>query len=261
MTDPIRLHSGTRNVDVWIPQDDFDAPRPLLLMHDGQNIFRDEDASFGHSWRVREAVESLRSLGRPLPVVVGAWNTGVTRAAEYAPQDVLDNHPEEVYGFIGQQQFTPLTGNAYQAELIETIIPMAKELADISPRREDVAIAGSSMGGLASLYAITQFPETYGAALCLSTHWMYSTENNVRHFVDLLPDASEGHRLWFDHGTEYLDAEYGTKQNAANIALARRGWLWPQVESRVYVGTGHSESAWAQRLPEVLRWWLEGITE
>ena len=259
MTDPVRLLSGSRNVDIWLPEDDFDGSRPLLLMHDGQNIFKDEWAGFGHSWRVREAVESLRALGRPLPVVVGVWNSGFTRAAEYAPQDVFEANPSEAYGFLGEQQFAPLLGNAYQAELIERVIPMAKELADISADRRAVAVCGSSMGGLASLYALAQYPETYGTALSLSTHWMASTSRNWRNLVAQLPTPDQGHRIWMDHGTDFIDAEYGPKQDIVNVELARAGWAWPQIESRVYIGTGHSENVWSQRLPEILRWWLEGM--
>ena len=259
MSEPVRLHSGSRNVDIWIPEDDFTGSRPLLVMHDGQNVFRDEDAGFGHSWRVREAVESLRGLGKPLPVVVGAWNSGFTRAAEYAPQDVLESNPAEPYGFLGDQQQAPLLGNNYQAELIEKVIPLAKEVADISSDRAHVAVGGSSMGGLASLYALTQFPETYGTALCVSTHWSMSTSRAWRSFVEQLPSPSEGHRIWFDHGTEFIDTEYGAKQAEINVELSRRGWAWPQVESRTYVGTAHNEQEWEVRLPVILKWWLEGL--
>ena len=115
------------------------------------------------------------------------------------------------------------------------------------------------MGGLASLYAMAQYPETYGTAICLSTHWSMSTARAWQAFVEMLPPASEGHRIWMDHGTDYIDAEYGAKQAVVNIELARRGWSWPQVESRVYVGTAHNEHVWAARLPDCLRWWMTGM--
>ena len=133
--------------------------RPLLVMHDGQNLFDDSKAAFGVSWGVLKALETLST---PQPVVIGAFNTEITRAAEYAPQDVLESLPDESYQFVGNPPLKPLLGNAYQKELAEEIIPHVLTLAEIDFRPERVAVSGSSMGGHASLYAMAKYPEIYG---------------------------------------------------------------------------------------------------
>lgn len=252
----IQTSTSRRQVDIYVPADDFLGPRPLLVMHDGQNLFDDSTSTWGHSWKVREAIETLRPLGVVLPVVAGLYNTGLTRAAEYAPQRSIETLPDEPYQFVGEQLASPLLGDQYQAEIVSEVLPLVRSFVQISENRDDIGIAGSSMGGLASLYAVTCYPETFGAALSLSTHWSVSSDRWVENVIDQLPDPTSGIRLWLDHGTETLDAEYGEKQVVADRRLAARGWYWPQVESRRYLGTAHHESAWAQRLPEILRWWL-----
>ena len=248
------FHTARRQVDVWIPEDGFTGPRPLLVMHDGENLFDDAKAAFGVSWGVLKALETLTVAQ---PVVIGAFNTGMTRAAEYAPQDVLESLPDESYQFVGNPPLKPLLGNAYQTELAEEIIPAVLKMADIDFRPERVAVCGSSMGGHASLYAMSKYPEIYGTALCLSTHWALSTENLARAFVRTLPEPSQGHRIWLDHGTLGLDETYGPIQAAVDLEFSARGFVWPQIESRRYIGTNHNEASWSARLPEILQWWLE----
>ena len=252
------FHTKLRQVDVFVPNDGHSGPRPVLVMHDGQNLFEDSRAGFGVSWKLPAALETVRDLG-PLPVVIGPYNTGITRAAEYAPQDVIEALPNEHYEFVGEQVLSPLTGNAYQRELVEEIIPHVATLTSLDLRRESVALGGSSMGGLASLYGISKHPDVYGTALCLSTHWAMSTVTFAKQFVSLLPEPSQGSRIWFDHGTEHLDATYGAIQAEVDLAVAARGYVWPQVESRRYIGTSHSEHAWSSRMAEILRWWLSRI--
>ena len=211
------FETAKRRVDVWVPSDGHTGPRPVLVMHDGGNLFDDATAAFGVSWRIPEAIQACADLG-PQPVVIGAWNTGVTRAAEYAPERVIRQNPNEAYQFVGVQVTEPLSGDDYQRELALEILPRVAEITALDLRPTHVAIAGSSMGGLASLYGMALYPEIYGTALCLSTHWAMSTEKFACDLVAMLPDADRGNRVWLDHGTDGLDAEYGPTQAVVDIA-------------------------------------------
>ena len=69
------------------------------------------------------------------------------------------------------------------------------------------------MGALISLYALCEYPDVFAGAACLSTHWpgLFSMDNNpvpgafFSYLKKSLPSPGK-HRIYFDHGTETLDA-------------------------------------------------------
>ncbi|MEI7745833.1 MAG: alpha/beta hydrolase-fold protein [Chloroflexota bacterium] len=248
-----------RTVSVWVP--DQVAPGcPLLLAHDGQNLFTPQHSISGASWRLDEAIEALHvETGAPRPVVVGPWNAGESRWAEYAPESVL------LSGVLGatpeQLRGTRLIGDAYARWCATRLVPWAQEQFGAGVDRAATAVMGSSMGGLASVYALSLYPDTYGAALCLSTHWSMGGEGFVRSTIGLLPLPGR-HRLWFDHGTEGVDAQYGPLQDLADATLVEAGWsMGRDVQSGAYEGADHNEYAWAGRVRDPLAFWLTPIRE
>ncbi|GAB6197395.1 hypothetical protein PAGU2595_027250 [Lysobacter xanthus] len=111
---------------------------------------------------------------------------------------------------------------------------------------------GSSMGGLASLYAVAQRPDVFGGAGAVSTHWPAGDGIAIDWFATHLPKAGL-HRLWFDHGTRTLDAAYAPFQQRMDAAMPalgyRRGRDWT---SRVFEGAEHNEAAWKARVDRAL---------
>ena len=92
----------------------------------------------------------------------------------------------------------------------------------------NTAIMGSSMGGLVSLYAIDEYPKVFGGAGMVSTHWPlflpaqegqsitdeeYEAVSSAfeRYLTPALP-SPKSHKLYFDHGSETLDAVYARYQ-------------------------------------------------
>jgi hypothetical protein len=73
------------------------------------------------------------------------------------------------------------------------------------------------------------------------------------------PAPAPHQRLYFDHGTAGLDADYGPYQQRVDALMAAAGWVEGEggnYTSRVSPGAGHNEAAWRERLPEVLAWLL-----
>jgi enterochelin esterase-like enzyme len=131
------------------------------------------------------------------------------------------------------------------------------------PEREHTFIAGSSMGGLISMYAICEYPEVFGAAACLSTHWIGVwddldnpiPETFAAYLKEHLPEPGE-HRFYFDHGTETLDQWYGRGQALVDIVMEEAGYGASDWKTLVFEGTDHSENAWAERLQIPLQFLL-----
>jgi len=120
-------------------------------------------------------------------------------------------------------------------------------------------IGGSSMGGLISMYALCEYPERFAGALCLSTHWPVSLENDtpeaaqaiIDYFAENLP---AGKRWYFDYGTEGLDRFYAPYQQRVDSILQAQGYQAGQDWlTQIYPGHGHSERFWRERVHLGLR--------
>jgi enterochelin esterase-like enzyme len=115
-------------------------------------------------------------------------------------------------------------------------------------------IMGSSMGGLISVYAMNEYPQVFGGAAGLSTHWIGGFQPNAAiplaafQYLQAHLAAPESHRLYQDHGTTELDAMYAPYQVFVDQLVRDRGYTDVQYMTRVFEGTGHNERAWAERL-------------
>ncbi|HMM12503.1 MAG TPA: alpha/beta hydrolase-fold protein [Bacteroidales bacterium] len=250
-----------RRVDIWLP-DHYD-PRSeyaVLYMHDGQNLFNPAVGFHGMIWAVDQALQPLIDKNKVRPtIVVGIWNTSL-RYQEYLPapafnllSDTLREMMREEHNNPGLQ---PLSDNYLKfitSELKPFIDGMFPTLQDAG----NTFIMGSSMGGLISSYALACYPEIFGGAGCVSTHWPLSLHSNELDFstpyinwlAEKLPSPAHGHRLYFDYGTETIDEFYEVHQQMMDEKLRQLGWTegqnWVTLKDE---GAPHSETAWRNRV-------------
>jgi enterochelin esterase-like enzyme len=144
----------------------------------------------------------------------------------------------------------------YLAFITQELIPHIEQRFEVSRAREDRMIAGSSMGALISLYAVSEYPTIFGGAACLSTHWIgfYQDDQNnpvpqafQRYVLAQTPEAGQ-HRWYFDYGTQTLDANYKSSQLLIDQTMYAKGYRDDDYVSREFVGADHSERAWSARL-------------
>ncbi|MDE6617795.1 MAG: hypothetical protein K2K13_02070 [Clostridiales bacterium] len=122
-----------RTVRIYAPKK---ADR-AIIMHDGQNVFYDEDASYKKSWR---ALNALKAENIKNTAIIGIDST-VTREFDYVPFPVEN---AEKYGIkqVGGK------ADEYMAYLEEIIIPYLDKRFGF----KFYGMLGSSFGGLATLY-------------------------------------------------------------------------------------------------------------
>jgi pimeloyl-ACP methyl ester carboxylesterase len=138
---------------------------------------------------------------------------------------------------------------------VEELKPYIDSNYSVGTGPEHAAVMGSSMGGLISLYAISEFPHVFGAAACVSTHWpgIFTMDNNPipQAFFDYmrtaLPDPAM-HRIYFDYGTTTLDALYPPLQDRADAVMRARGYSESNWKTLRFEDAEHSEKAWSERL-------------
>lgn len=112
------------------------------------------------------------------------------------------------------------------------------------------------MGGLISLYAASEYPDVFGGIGALSTHWPAGDGIVIDYLTAHLPDPRT-HKLYFDYGTQTLDAGYEPYQRRMDAAMRAggytegRNWI-----TRKFEGAEHSERAWRERVDVPLQFLL-----
>ncbi|GAB4195299.1 MAG: hypothetical protein Tsb002_27690 [Wenzhouxiangellaceae bacterium] len=264
-------HIPARRIAVWLPPGYGDAGQryPVIYMHDGQNLFDPGTAYIGEEWGMDESIAELSASGDiPAAIVVGVWNTS-DRFHEYLPAAVAANLSAQQEDDTDPRLRS--TADAYLRYLVTEIKPYIDQHYHTLPQSEHTLVMGSSMGGLISLYALTEYPHVFGGAAALSTHWPLNDlehhpappaiDQQVMHAFEVylrqsLPAAGK-HHLYFDHGGQGLDALYPAYQQRIDDLLTVHGWRQGQDWlSRHFPEAGHNEIAWRQRLDIPLRFLL-----
>jgi predicted alpha/beta superfamily hydrolase len=149
--------SRTRRVWIYLPECYTECTKqfPVLYMHDGQNLF-DDATSYGGEWGIDEYLDSLGENAKQC-IVVAVDNGGNKRLNEYSPYDF------QLTGIAASNKSNKGEGTEYVDFLVKTLKPFIDKNYRTVKNKANTAIAGSSMGGLISLYAVLKYPRVFGA--------------------------------------------------------------------------------------------------
>jgi predicted alpha/beta superfamily hydrolase len=250
-----------RSVDVWLPPSYFTAESksrryPVLYVHDGQNVFDPASSFIGVDWAIDETMTRLITEQKvPEAIVVAVWNTP-KRLSEYMPQKAIERTTEaDLDNMFKPVRQKPL-GDAYLKYLVSELKPAIDARYRTLPARPHTSIMGSSMGGLISLYAISEYPEVFGGAACLSTAWTVAGGVTARELEKALPDP-KAHRIYFDFGAETTDGKYEPLQQQVDVQMKAAGYTeGTNWVTKSFPGEPHSERAWRKRVDVPLQFLL-----
>ena len=150
--------SRTRRVWIYLPSSYSSSTKkyPVLYMHDGQNVF-DDATSFSGEWGVDEAIDTL-GLKYKECIVVGIDNGGNKRLNEYCPYDF------DLKGIAASNSSNKGEGSLYVDFLVKALKPFIDKKYRTLKDSKNTFTAGSSMGGLISMYAVLKYPKVFGGA-------------------------------------------------------------------------------------------------
>ncbi len=220
---------------------------PVLYMQDGQNLMDAATSFLGIEWGMDEALEAGIPPGEIQPLIlVGVYNTA-DRIAEYTP--VAD--PAHGGG----------EADLYGRFLVEELKPMIDATYRTDPAPEATGLAGSSLGGLVSLYLGLTHPGTFTRLGVVSPSVWWANREILQ---EVAGRARTPARIWLDIGT----AEGSTAAESRSLveaardlrdALTAKGWL-PGVDLDYFEAPGahHDETAWAARAGNMLRFLYPG---
>ena len=225
-----------RRLYIYTPKgyDESDERYPVLYMFDGHNVFYDSHATYGKSWGMKQYLEKSKL---PLILVAVECNPeGDNRMSEYAPFDIV---------WKGKLLFAG-RGKLTMDWIVDELKPRVDREYRTLPDREHTLIAGSSMGGLMSLYAVVAYNGVFSRAAALSPS-LWAARGHEEALLKAHPLASST-RVYMDMGTEETDGHITVLTGLFNTArrLTKAGAC---VDARVVPDAKHSEAYWEQRIP------------
>ncbi len=242
-----------RTVRIYLPPGYGDASNasqhyPVLYMHDGQNLFDVKTSAFGVEWQVDENAERLINEGKIEPLIVVGIDNTAHRTLEYTP-----THDAKRNGGGG--------GADYAKFLIEELKPWIDEKYRTRPEAKYTGTAGSSLGGLISLYLGSENQGVFTRIGSVSPALGWDKEWIVRDWSDNRDAYApwwQTSRVWVDMGT--LESSIGgggvcTVELAEEITniMQETGMQQDQQYKLFVVENGqHNEAAWANRIADIL---------
>jgi predicted alpha/beta superfamily hydrolase len=207
--------------------------RRVLLMLDAQNLF-DAATSYSGEWQVDESVKALPYQSQP--IVIGIDHGNAERLNELTPYTHLKYGGGDADFFL----------NWLEKELI----PYLQTAYDIKILANTTAIAGSSLGGLFSHYAILKRPNLFSYAGVLSPSYWYSEKiySDTERYLNDQP------RHFYLSGGTNEDETLIANLKKMETLLNRNNSA--SVTLKIIKDGEHNEAQWRSSFPLFLKWWI-----
>lgn len=254
---------SNRNIDIWLPKNYSPQQKyAVLYMHDGQMLFDANKTWNKQEWGVDETLTKLfENKDIKNCIVVGIWNTQ-NRHAEYFPEKPFnslskafkDSLLNKALRYGNQKLFSiKVCSDNYLKFIVTELKPYIDKNYSVKKDLNNTFIAGSSMGGLISMYALCEYPTVFGGAICMSTHWpgIHHTKNNpipiaFANYINKNMAKLNTQKLYFDYGTKTLDQLYEPFHKMIDKIVQDKKYKY--YITKKFEGHDHSENSWRMRL-------------
>ena len=248
VTVPELTGEETRGVYLYLPEEyswQTERHYPVLYMFDGHNVFFDSDATYGKSWGLGEYLDK-----HEVPLIVAAvecnHHPDNGRLSEYSPYTFYEPDFGHVTG----------RGKVTMDWFVNTFKPsIDREYRTLSDRQHTF-IAGSSMGGLMSLYALLEYNQVFSRAAALSPSLWVAPQRLARlvRGAQVEPDSV----LYMDYGSREMGSRELMREQFSRVTeqLLSRG---VKLTCRIVPDGDHCEASWERQIPFFLPTLLYGL--
>ena len=228
-----------RTLRLYLPPSYQTSPAkryPVIYMHDAQNLFDEATSAYGQEWGVDETLDAFARTRGFEAIVVGVDHGGDERLHELSPW----TNPK--YG--------PAQGEQYMAFVVDVVKPFIDARYRTLPDRANTAIAGSSMGGLESHYALLRYPQVFGKAAIFSPSYWYASEVYAQTRAHPWPADT---RVYFYQGGREGEESLPDVERMLPL-LATPDHAVRAITLHVEPDHEHNERAWRAEFPRAVAW-------
>jgi predicted alpha/beta superfamily hydrolase len=256
-----------RRVWVYLPSGYSKSEKryPVLYMHDGQNLFDTSTSYAGVIWDIHSSIEFSMVKGKTEGVIVVAMDNAsidghekVGRLDEYSPWI-----NSEIKNSMVSMEISRDVGG-YGAKYSKYMVKGLKPLIDSKYRtltdRDNTGVAGSSLGGLISLYMALEYEDVFSKVGAFSTSVWFAENELIKLIHDHSPEAPI--KWYLDVGTKETSDNKIADFNEIYIkgtmevyeSLLQVGVKEENIKLVVDEGAPHNEESWARRFPNAFNW-------
>lgn len=224
-----------RRIWIYLPESYGDTTKryPVLYMHDGQNLFNNA-TSFSGEWCVDESMDRIIKNGGKESIIIGIDNGGEYRIEELTP--------------FKNDDYGGGDGSKYIDFIVATLKPYIDTHYRTLKDRDNTAIAGSSLGGLISFYAIIKYKNVFSKAGVMSPSLWFS---NRIYYIPEYRDTPM--KIYFSAGDEESE-DMVSDIEKMTTKMKKFGYPDSSIKVHIIKGAEHNEKQWSEEFPEMYNW-------
>jgi predicted alpha/beta superfamily hydrolase len=216
-------------------------------MFDGHNVFFDEDATYGKCWGMKEYMEYTDT-----PLIIAAVECNHSpdggRLSEYSPFSFTERNFGTIKG----------RGKITMDWMVGSFKPFIDQHFRTLSDRKHTFLAGSSMGGLMSLYGVLHYNKVFSRAAALSPSLWLSPDASEKMIKSSRPRKDTV--IYMDYGSKEMKNHakmFASFGKTANMLL-EKGIL---LDCRIVPGGTHCEASWEKQIPFFIQTLLYEVSD
>ena len=275
--------SYQRRIQIFYPYSDkIDNETIFIIMNDGEELFDENDSWNGTAWNIdKYFLDSAEEVTNKNIVIIaidsakrvnGKIIDETRRYAEYFPNESIQYFDK---GFK-KNLYKSLIDKAelnHPDFIIKKLLPFLEAKFNTKLDKHNLGIMGASMGSLSAINTVIEHPDLFGFVGCISTHWIgirpseylllpFSfalderkiigdkiTTDGIVKYIEMNSEKLKDIKIYFDHGTESLDAFYPAAQKSVNDILDTQGINYKYT---IFDGYGHEPEYFGKRFGSIL---------
>ncbi len=239
-----------RKIWIYVPSHEEDEKLPVIYMMDGQNLFDEFPTQFG-SWGVVSAVENEQKISGKSAVIVGIDNGNVYRDSELTPKCIGEVQHRNLLNDI----FTP-QGEIFDDFMMNTVIPYVEKNFPVFTDRRNVAVCGSSSGGLQAFFAGIEHSDRFSYVGAFSPAFLCYTENDWRAYLLNKIGAEMPYLYIYTGNGDELEEMIFESVEMMYELLPETGYPYDMMNEVILFENNHNEDAWRGIFPDFLHTFL-----
>ena len=275
--------SYQRRIQIFYPYSDkTDNETIFIIMNDGEELFNENDSWNGKAWNIdKYFLDSAEEITNKNIVVIaidsakrvnGKIIDETRRYAEYFPNESIQHFDKGLRKNLYKSLIDKAELN-HPDFITKKLLPFLEDKFNTKLGKHNLGIMGASMGGLSAINTVIEHPDLFGFVGCISTHWIgirpseylllpFSfalderkiigdkvTTDGVVKYIEMNSEKLKDIKIYFDHGTESLDAFYPDAQKSVNDILDTQGIEYKYI---IFDGYGHEPEYFGKRFGSIL---------